>query len=502
MELRPWRFTARSTAVRLFATCWAIYMLHSATNIVREHYLAFAIGDHLSFRVDEYRGLHPDLFETFGRGWHINNNPGVSMMAALPYAAARPMIDRIARRVQTARAAAGVTDPPVYDTPWPNARAFHAEAWRRGLDVRLGLGAMAIQAGFMAPVSALAVAGMFLVLRKVFASDRLALWLALLFAFGTPVFFRTGFLNHNLLVGYAGGGGFVALALASPPGANRFALAGLGGGLAVLLDYTGVVMAACLLGYGLVRLVGDGRAREWRRFVLWYGAGAAGPIALLWFYQWASFGDPFAPAQRWMPDVAWADAGYRGLSWPMADLLLANLVDYRYGLFTSAPLLLLSLAAPWVDRGRLLPRREMWCLLAIFAAFWLFCGGVNYGRLQFNTAIRYMTSMLPFLFLLSAVVLVRLPRAAIAAVVAISVTLAWSLAMYRDVEVGYGVLEPVLQVVRGGPTLPVLTTVSRLGGRTGELAGSGATLVLLVVCASTLLYAIWRRSLEPSRVGQ
>ncbi len=76
-EPEPWRLTPREIAVRLFLTCWIVFSLHFATNTVREIYLALAIGDHLSFRVDEYANLHPDLFEKEGYGWHIGSNPGV-----------------------------------------------------------------------------------------------------------------------------------------------------------------------------------------------------------------------------------------------------------------------------------------------------------------------------------------------------------------------------------------------------------------------------------------
>jgi len=127
-----WRFSQRETAVRLFATCWLVYTLHFATNTVRETYLALAIGDHFSFRVDEYAHMHPDLFEKKGYGWHIGNNPGASILAAIPYALARPVIDPIVKRVQEQRAAAGLTEPPSYDSPWPMQREFYKEAWRRG----------------------------------------------------------------------------------------------------------------------------------------------------------------------------------------------------------------------------------------------------------------------------------------------------------------------------------------------------------------------------------
>jgi hypothetical protein len=56
-EPTPWTMPARSIAWRLFLTSWLVYALHVATDVVREHYPALALGDHLSFRLDEYGGL-------------------------------------------------------------------------------------------------------------------------------------------------------------------------------------------------------------------------------------------------------------------------------------------------------------------------------------------------------------------------------------------------------------------------------------------------------------
>src|SRR3990172_2308209 len=206
-----WRLAPRSLARRLFVTCWLVYVLHFATNIVREIYPALAIGDHFSFRVDEYARIHPDIFEKKGYGWHIGNNPGVSMIAAIPYALARPVIDSIVERVLQNRAARGQIEPPSYDSPWPMAREFYMEAWRRGYDVKFGLAAFVIQSMCMAPSSALGVVVMFYVLRRVFGSNKTAILLALLYAFGTPIFFRTGTLNHNLMLGHFAFLGFVAM---------------------------------------------------------------------------------------------------------------------------------------------------------------------------------------------------------------------------------------------------------------------------------------------------
>jgi hypothetical protein len=120
--------TRRQTAWRLFGTAWIVYALHFATDIVREHSPALALGDHFSFRLEGYCGLHPDLFETPGRGCHIGNNPGVSMLAAIPYALARPVIDPVVARVQPRRLASGQTEPPELRTERENARRFYRQA--------------------------------------------------------------------------------------------------------------------------------------------------------------------------------------------------------------------------------------------------------------------------------------------------------------------------------------------------------------------------------------
>src|SRR5204863_6413819 len=87
-------------------------------------------------------------------------------------------------------------------TPSANARRFYTEAYKRGLDIKLGLAAFVMQAFCMAPSSAIGVVLVFFALLYTLKNQRLAMWLALLYAFGTPVFFRTGFLNHNLMLGH------------------------------------------------------------------------------------------------------------------------------------------------------------------------------------------------------------------------------------------------------------------------------------------------------------
>jgi hypothetical protein len=494
----PAPLTARQIAWRLFVTCWIVYVLHFATDVVREHYPAIALADHLSFRLDEYGGLHPDLFETPGRGWHIGNNPGGSMVAAIPYAIFKPAVDLVVRKVLERRAASGLTEPPAFNTPWPNARRFYAEAWRRGLDIKLGLAAFIMQAFCMAPSSAAAAVLMFLVLRSLVRSDRAALWLSLLYAFGTPVFFRTGFLNHNLMMGHIA---FAGMAVVWHPwGPSRWParttafLAGLAGGTALLFDYSGAVLLAGLGGYVAVKRWSDGGRPAALQGAAWYTIGALGPILLLWFYQYEAFGNPFLPGQSWMPPVEWIDLGYKGYQFPpVPELLRMLLVDHRFGLFVAGPVFLLAFAYPFTDRGpaRVVPVLEALVLLGLPVAMWLFFGGNNYTRLQFNTGIRYLTPIFPFLFVPAALVLIRLRPLAGYAWTLAALLVSWPLAMYREVETPLGLLDPIVRTFTAGFALPALNTLRQTSGQYGDFFAHGVSPLPLFVAAGAVIYGLW-----------
>lgn len=472
-------FSPRAIAWRLFLTCWLIYSLHLATNTVREIYLGLAIADHLSFRVDEYGGLHPDLFESPGRGWHIGNNPGASMLAAVPYALFRPVVDPVVAAVNRSRAASGA-HPPFYNSPWPMARKFFEESWRRGLDVKFGFAAVIMQVFCMAPFSAASVVLVFFILRRLTGSDTESLWLSLLYGFGTPVFYRTGFINQNLLAGHFALAAIAALWFLS--GRRAAILSGLAAGTCVLLDYSGLVPLAAAFAYCLWK-----ERAQWLAFI----AGTLPPILLLWFYQWQSFGNPFLPGQHYMPPVEWIERGYQGVSGPQLELAWILLADYRFGLFVTCPLFLLALAAPWV-KDSWLPRRELIILLGTPIALWLFFSCVNYTRLQFNTGLRYMAPALPFLFLAAAVPLTRLPRMAAYFISVAAVAQAWSMAMFRDVERGLGVFDPIVRIFLGGFQLPALTALSRIAA-SSEILERGVSPLVLFAFSAALLYGLWRK---------
>jgi hypothetical protein len=194
-----------------------------------------------------------------------------------------------------------------------------------------------------------------------------------------------------------------------------------------------------------------------------------------------------------MPPVAWIELGYQGVTAPRLDLLVALAFDYRFGLFVSSPLMLLGLLAPFVDRGpgRRLPVLETVFVLGCALALWLFFGGVHYTRLQFNTGIRYLAPLFPFLFVPTAVVLARLSRRTIYFIAVLSVFQAWALAMYRDVERGFGMLEPILHVLFGGFQLPVLNVLARMGGQYGDYFGHGVSPLPLFALTAAVIFGIW-----------
>lgn len=483
------RLSTRSVAARLFLTCWLVFVLHFATNTVREIYPALSLGDHLSFDVSEYVGLHPDIFVMEGRGAYINNNPGASMLGALPYALTRPVIDKVVAGIQAARAGSPASTAG-YDSIYPMAREFYEQARERGLDVKFGLAAGVMQSLLMAPLGALSVVVMFYLLRHLTHSTRTAALLSLLYAFATPVLYRTAQLNQNILVGYCALFGFALLYpdWDHPPLTPRlrYLAAGLLAGWAVVLDYSGLIVVAGLTGYAL--LVWRAPAPAARRLapLMGFAAGVAVGLAILMAYQWHAFGHPLYPAQSYMPPANFTDQGYRGFSWPQLDLLSETAFGIRYGLFTSAPLLLLALYVPgWLGRGSLLRRRDAVWMAAFCLLFFVFAAANQYGRMQFNSGVRHIVPVTPFIFLLAASTLVRFPRWLAYTIGIITVYWSWCLAMYRDVEQGLGVFEALAHVTLEGPRLPWLTTLVNMGYAPLSLV------VPILAVAMTVIVALW-----------
>lgn len=489
---------ARGITIRLFLTCWVIFSLHVATDFAREHYLVVSIAERGSFRLDEYYGLHPDIFQLpNGHAYH-GANPGISMMAAIPYFLLRPVTDPIVRRVVAARSAEGDTGRARFQDLRPARVRFYQEVRKRGLDIKFGLVGLITVVLFMAPLSAFGAVIMYRVLLGTGLRSAPSLAGALFYALGTPIFFRTGYLNQNLAVAIFG---FVAFALLWNPGGQfrlgthtRLAWSGLCAGTALLCDYSGALAVGLC---GLYALWRHQRRDDWTtglKAAGWYSLGAVGPILLLWFYQWSAFGTPFYPPQHHMPPVEWSDLGYQGVTGPQADLFWTLLLDPRFGLFITAPALSLALFAPWLNiKGiSIVPWRETVTLFGMTLCYLVFFSAVQYTQLQYITGIRYVIPVIPLLALLTIAVLIRLPRWISWPVGLGSFALAWAMAMVRVPYPDRSILGVLGTVASHGIQLPALTTLSRVSASYAESRAAGIVPFLLLGLGGVAVLAIWR----------
>ena len=487
---------------RLALSVWLAFSLFATTNVVRETYLAIAVAESATIRVDPYLGLHPDLFEIPGRGGYINNNPGASFLGALPYAVARPVLDALYR------ARPGLVAPKpaaAYDDPRPNRTRFMNLARARGVDIKLGVAALVTAVGLMAPLGALAAWAIFGYLRRRALPERQALGAAALYAVGTPMLFRSAFLNQNALLAHAVLAAVILMTGWSPRRPDTpipaWSLAGIGGilGMGLLCDYSA---APLLLVFGLWILVHHARGGlvAMLRAGATYSAGALPGILALLGYQWAAFGSPWFPAQRYMPATQYSVLGWNGFFVPTAELLVGNLLDPRYGLFAFSPLLALAIAAPFVPRTAQDPdpRATAW-MLAAAAGLYVFSSANQFALLQWNTGVRYLVPATPLLFLCALPVLRQLPRLAAALVLGASVVLSLAVSMTRE-----SIPDALRLTLAEGPTLPVFIVLRKMAsgypvlqfGVLGPLVAFGALLAALWG-----LWRPWRRAQAGGRVA-
>lgn len=490
-----------ATRLRLFLTCWLVFGLHFATNIVREHYPAFTLAEEGTLRVDAYAGFHSDIFEHTDGHHYINNNVAGSLVAAVPLVLASPVLDALG---EAGRRRAASAPPDVeYETEYPNRRAFFRKVREHGLDLKFGAAAAVTSVFLMAPLSALFAVLAFAVLERRGVPPSRALWIAFLLAFATPVFYRAAFLNHNVMLALAAFASFLLLwrSADAADGAPRNGPLYWSGFLAascVAFDYSGVVPCLCLTGYaGWTHMRRGARAALCAAvpFLL----GAVAPTAFLLGSQASMFGNPFLPSQHWMAiGNELAERGARGFTAPDAELFLMNLVHPDWGLLAFSPLLVLAFlpAAGVAEDERVLPRRERIFVAVLTAAFLVFCSCNQFARLQWNTGFRYLMPLLPFLILVAADHLVRMRTSVLVAVSVPAVLHTWVLSMVRYTPSptgrGSAVTESWRRFLAEGvqfPWLDVLRSTPSL--RLRVLHAPWLPWALLLVLAA-LLFVVWR----------
>lgn len=475
--------------LRLVASLFIVLAIHFATNISRELYPALTLAERGSLAVDEYVGLHPDIFVAPSGRAFINNNPGSSVVAAVPLVLARPVLALAEAAGKRRQATAAGETTAGYDDPRPNRQRFFRETRERGLDLKFGVAAVVSAVGVMSTLTALFGGLMFRALRSAGLPPPRAALHGALAVVATPVFFRAAYLNHNHLLGLGVFWAFVLLWQGRAT-SRTLSAAGVLAGAGITMDYSGVVPAAFLGWWALVETPvaagePDGMARLVRR-ASWFGGAAALPLAALLGYQWWAFGSPLTVPQTLMPTTQYSVYGYSGMSLPQADLVAANLFDLRFGLFAFAPVLLLCLPGLWWMPSSWLRPRQTAAIVAFFTGFVLFCSANQFARLQWNTGLRYLLPLVPFCFLYAVPVLERLPALARRWIMVAAVAQAWVLAMARE-----SVPESFVRIFVAGPELPWLTVIGKTAASyVPFLEGNPSPLPVLAVAAAAIA-AIW-----------
>lgn len=428
-----------SVSLRLFVVCFVVYSAFFTTNVVREHYPAFGLVEHGDFRCDEYLGFHSDIFQHEDGHSYINSNVLTSAFAAVPLLLFDPVLDALERHSKAQLAAQGGVVDTGYDTKYANRREMFRKVKLAGKDLRFGASTVLTSVLLMAPVSALCVALLYGFLRRRNVPERRAVGLSLLFAFGTPVFYRTAHLNQNLLLMASAFGAFLCLyeapGVVYAPGLRRRLTAGLLLGLTFAFDYSGVVPVGVLGLYFVVTRVRAAGAARGLTDTLAVLLGTVPGLAFLLWSQWSQFGSPWTPAQFVMKAANYTDEGVRGMGAPSLEIFLKNLLAPGWGMYTFGPLLLLGLLpAQRPDAELVLPRRERRMVAALVALFLVFCAMNRYSLMQFNTGFRYLVVLVPFIFLQAADTLVGLRPRLLGAIATLAIVHSLVLCMTREVN--------------------------------------------------------------------
>jgi len=208
---------------------------------------------------------------------------------------------------------------------------------------------------------------------------------------GTMLYPYGGMFAGHAPAAAAAFGAFILIDERSRPA--PLAAAGFLVGLAVVLEYQVLLVAAAL---GVAALVRHGRR------ALWLLAGALPPAIALGAYHQALFGKPWSFPYANIENPVFARtahaAGFHGLSWPHLAAFPTFLFSPAYGLFAFSPILLPGLVGAIWMAARGPARRDGWLVVAVALAMFLFLAGMSNWRAGWCVGPRYIAAAVPFLF--------------------------------------------------------------------------------------------------------
>jgi hypothetical protein len=253
--------------------------------------------------------------------------------------------------------------------------------------------------------SGLAAAGssvlVFLLLRQWQASQSVAAATALALAFASPMqVYATLYYGHVL----AGFFSMLAMFLVESQGdrpLGRNFLAGLAGGLSVVVEYTMATFVVAIAIAGGLSLFQHGRnGRQSAAAGLAFVLGGLGPAILLGWYHWCATGDPFTPAYRYEIQLDFAAVHAKSGGIPLSSMqpgaIAGLLVGSSIGLLWFAPAVLWAVPG-MLSLLRFRPRACGTILLAtILLVLAIACFPNWNGGLA--TGPRFLVPILPLLF--------------------------------------------------------------------------------------------------------
>jgi hypothetical protein len=246
-------------------------------------------------------------------------------------------------------------------------------------------------------ISALAVVLFFHLLLNLGVTRTYALIAAAIYAWGTLIFFySTTFYSHVFAAALAVAALFCLSRMDTVPSLKWSVGSGFLTGLAILMEYQGFIIAACV---GLFVLYRWGI----RRFI-GYGTGAAVPLGVLMAYNWRAFGGPLNLAQQYLAGPnkeRFFAGGILGFVLPTPDRLLGLTILPERGLFVYCPILLLMFVGWSVMLRSQSPKLPGIARLSILASIGLFLFNASAGDWQAGASYgpRYLTSAVPFMMI-------------------------------------------------------------------------------------------------------
>jgi hypothetical protein len=185
-------------------------------------------------------------------------------------------------------------------------------------------------------------------------------------------------------------------------------VAGVLGGLAVVMNYSSVITVSFLTLYAVWVV------RSWRKMG-WFLVGLVLPSIFLAWYHATCFGSPWANANTYQYEIFQGKEmllfGMFGL--PQFDVMIKLLFSSYRGLFFTSPVLALSCIGFWLMATRYKKHAEVALFAAIFIGFLLMNSSYNNWHSGWSIGPRYLIPALSFLSLPLTVVFHKLPRVAL-----------------------------------------------------------------------------------------